>query len=201
MTKIKICGIARLEDIDYVNELQPEYVGFVFAKSKRRLDVDEAINLIRNLRLDIKKVGVFVDEDPLKVLETAENVKLQVLQFHGHEDQEYINKFKGFEIWKALKINNSQSITEMSNYKCAKFLLDNSIAGSGESFNWELARGKIDGSSVMLAGGLTAQNVQKGIMLLNPYGVDVSTGVETNGYKDYEKTKKFIKKVRNYNER
>jgi phosphoribosylanthranilate isomerase len=196
MTKIKICGIARLEDIDYVNELQPEYVGFVFAKSKRRLDVDEAINLIRNLRLDIKKVGVFVDEDPLKVLETAENVKLQVLQFHGHEDQEYINKFKGFEIWKALKINNSQSITEMSNYKCAKFLLDNSIAGSGESFNWELARGKIDGPSLMLAGGLTAENVQKGIMLLNPFGVDISSGVETNGYKDYDKIKEFIRKVR-----
>ena len=72
------------------------------------------------------------------VLEIAEKLKLQVLQFHGHENQEYINKFKGYEIWKALKINSVESISEMKNYNCAKFLLDNSISGSGESFNWNL---------------------------------------------------------------
>jgi len=196
MTKIKICGIRRLIDIEYLNELQPDYAGFIFAKSKRRVDTDLAINLIKNLSLDIKRVGVFVDEDPAVVLEIAKKLKLQVLQFHGHENQEYINKFEGFEIWKALKINTLASICEIKNYKCSKFLLDNSIAGSGESFNWELVQGKVDGSSIMLAGGLTSENVENGIAQLKPCGVDVSSGVETQGFKDYTKIKEFIKKVR-----
>ena len=201
MTKIKICGIRRPADIDYLNELKPEYAGFVFAKSKRRVDVDQAFSLIKNLSSDIKKVGVFVDEDPLVVLEIAEKLKLQVLQFHGHEDQEYINKFVNFEIWKALRINSIESICEFSNYKCAKFLLDNTIAGSGECFKWELVQAKVEGFSIMLAGGLTNENVQLGIMQLKPYGVDVSSGVETNGFKDYEKIKNFIMKVRKLHER
>lgn len=196
MTKIKICGIKRLTDIEYLNELQPEYAGFVFANSKRRVNVDQASNLIKNLRSDIKPVGVFVDEAPMVVLEIAEKLKLQVLQFHGHETQEYINKFKGYEIWKAFKINSFKSICEIRNYKCTKFLLDNTIAGSGECFEWDLAAQKVDGSSIMLAGGLTIENVEQGILQLKPYGVDVSSGVETQGYKDYKKISEFIKKVR-----
>ena len=201
MTKIKICGIRRLQDIEYLNELEPEYAGFVFAKSKRRVDMEQASNLIENLSEYIKKVGVFVDEDPIKVSEVAEKLKLQVLQFHGHENQEYINKFKGYEIWKALKINTIQSICEIKNYTSVKFLLDNSIAGSGESFKWELVQEKVEGSLIILAGGLTDKNVQKGISQLNPFGVDVSSGVETEGFKDYKKTKEFIRKVRELHER
>ena len=201
MTKIKICGIRRHEDIQYINELSPDYMGFVFAKSKRRVDVDKVLNLVKNLSGDIKKVGVFVDEDPTKVLEIAEKLKLSVLQFHGQESQEYIDKFKGYEIWKALKINSLESIHETRNYTCEKFLLDNSIAGSGESFKWELVQQKIQGSLIMLAGGLTSENVQEGILQLKPYGVDVSSGVETNGFKDYKKIKEFIRKVRELHER
>lgn len=196
MTKIKICGIRRFQDIKCLNDLQPEYAGFVFANSIRRVDVDHAFNLIQNLSENIKPVGVFVDEDPIVVTEIAEKLKLQVIQFHGHENQEYINKFKGVEIWKAFKINSINSIAEISNYKCTKFLLDNEIAGSGESFQWELAEKCIKGSSIMLAGGLNIENVQQGILQLNPYGVDVSTRVETKGYKDYKKLSEFIMKVR-----
>jgi len=196
MTNIKICGVRRFDDIEYLNELQPDYVGFVFAKSKRQVDKEHAYNLIKSLSTAIKKVGVFVDEDPITVLEIAEKLKLQVLQFHGHENQKYINKFKGFEIWKALKINSIHSISEIQNYKCSKFLLDNSTSGSGESFKWELVEKKVDGGIIMLAGGLTSENVEQGILQLKPYGVDVSSGVETNGFKDYIKIKKFIKKVR-----
>lgn len=201
MTKIKICGIRRPRDIEYLNELQVEYAGFVFAKSKRRVDMEEAFNLIQKLSADIKKVGVFVDEDPLKVIEIAEKLKLQVLQFHGHETQAYINKFKGFEIWKAIKIISSKSISEVRNYKCERFLLDNSISGSGEIFKWELVQQKVKGSQVMLAGGLTSENVAQGIIQLTPYGVDVSSGIETQGFKDYEKMKKFVRKVRELHER
>jgi len=196
MTKIKICGIRRHQDVEYLNELQPEYVGFVFAKSKRQVDKDYAFDLIKNMSCDIKKVGVFVDADPYVVLDIAEKLKLQVLQFHGSENQEYINKFKGYEIWKALKINNLKSICEMENYSCSKFLLDNSIAGSGEGFNWGLAQKNVDGGTIMLAGGLKSENVQQGILKLKPFGVDVSSGVETDGFKDYFKIKEFIRKVR-----
>lgn len=201
MTKIKICGIRRQRDIEYLNELQVEYAGFVFAKSKRRVDMEEAFNLIQKLSSDIKKVGVFVDEDPLKVIEIAEKLKLEVLQFHGHETQSYINKFKDFEIWKAIKIISSKSISEVRNYKCERFLLDNSISGSGEIFKWELVQQKVKGSQVMLAGGLTSENVAQGIIQLTPYGVDVSSGIETQGFKDYEKMKKFVRKVRELHER
>lgn len=196
MTKIKICGITRPCDIEYLNELLPEYAGFVFAKSKRQVDKNSAYNLIKNLQSGIKKVGVFVDEKPNTVLEIAEKLGLQVLQFHGHENQKYINRFKGYEIWKALKINNIESISKIKNYNCSKFLLDNTVSGSGEIFNWELAEKKVDGSTIMLAGGLTSENVEEGIMKLMPYGVDVSSGVETDGFKDYKKIKEFIKKVR-----
>ncbi|MBU3111180.1 phosphoribosylanthranilate isomerase [Clostridium lacusfryxellense] len=196
MTKIKICGISRQLDIEYLNDLQPEYAGFVFAKSKRQVDKDHAYNLINNLHSDIKKVGVFVDENPDIVLEIAKSLGLQVLQFHGYETQEYINKFKGYEIWKALKINSIKSISEIEKYDYEKFLLDNTTSGSGESFDWNLVYKKIDGRFIMLAGGLTSENVGQGILKLNPYGVDVSSGVETNGYKDYAKIKEFIKKVR-----
>ncbi|HEY5535513.1 MAG TPA: phosphoribosylanthranilate isomerase [Ignavibacteria bacterium] len=197
MTKIKICGVRRFDDIDYLNELQPDYVGFVFAKSKRQVDKDHAYNLIKSLSTNIKKVGVFVDENPEMVLGIAEKLKLQVLQFHGHETQEYINKFKGFEIWKALKINSIDSISEIQNYTCEKFLLDNSTSGSGESFKWELVEKKVDGEIIMLAGGLTCENVEQGILQLKPYGVDVSSGVEIDGFKDYALIREFIKKVRN----
>jgi phosphoribosylanthranilate isomerase len=201
MTRIKICGIRRLEDIEYLNELQPEYMGLVFAKSKRMVDLGQAISLINTLSGDIKKVGVFVDEAPIKVLEIAEKLKLHVLQFHGHEDQAYINKFKGYEIWKTLKIHSLESISEIRNYTCEKYLLDNSIPGSGEGFRWEFVEKKVDGSLIMLAGGLTNENVQQGILQLKPYGVDVSSGVETEGFKDYRKIKEFIRKVRELHER
>ena len=196
MIKIKICGITRFVDIEYLNELRPDYAGFVFAKSKRQVNVDIASNLIKNLNDNIKKVGVFVNEDPAVVLAIAEDLKLQVLQFHGHEDQEYINKFKGYEIWKALEISSINSISEMKNYNCAKFLLDNSTSGSGKRFKWDLIEKKVNDYSIMLAGGLTSENIERGIMKLTPYGVDVSSGVESDGFKDYALIKEFIRKVR-----
>ena len=201
MTKIKICGIRRTEDIEYINNLQPDYMGFVFAKSKRRVDEKQAFDLLKNLSASIKKVGVFVDEDPVRVVEIAEKLKLDVLQFHGQENQKYINMFRGYEIWKMIKINNTESMNKMENYTCSKFLLDNSIAGSGEKFNWNLVGEKVKGTSIILAGGLTNENVAKGIKQLKPYGVDVSSGVETNGFKDYKKIKEFIRKVRELDER
>lgn len=196
MTKIKICGIRSQKDICFINELKPDYVGFVFAKSKRRVSMEEARVLIKNLSPSIKRVGVFVDEDPIIVEKIAETLNLDVIQFHGEETKEYIEKFKSYEVWKAVKITSEDSLEKLKEKYCDKFLLDNTIPGSGESFDWKLVEGKLNGSNIMLAGGLTSVNVKQGINALKPFGVDVSSGVETNGAKNYEKIKEFILKVR-----
>ena len=196
MTKIKICGIKRMEDINYINNLQPDYAGFIFAKSKRRVDMEFGKNLIKQLSSNIKKVGVFVNEDYKKVEEFALKLNLDVLQFHGEEDSEYIRKFKGCTIWKAIKVSNNESLENINKVCCDKFLLDNSVAGSGESFDWNLLNNKISGSSIILAGGLNINNVEDGIRKINPFAVDVSTGVEVDGCKNFNKIKEFIMKVR-----
>ena len=196
MAKVKICGIRRLEDIDFLNELQPEYAGFVFAESKRKVEAEFALSLINRLNKSIKKVGVFVDEDYKKVENIALWLGLDVLQFHGNETKEYIDYFKKFDVWKTVKVTNTNSLDNINNYSCDKFLLDNSIAGSGKTFDWELIKNKKLGDSIILAGGLDSSNVQSGIMKLNPYAVDVSSCVECEGFKDFNKIKEFITKVR-----
>ncbi len=196
MSKVKICGIRRMADIEFLNELQPEYAGFVFAESKRKVEAEFALSLIKRLNKSIKKVGVFVDEDYKKVENIALWLGLDVLQFHGNENMEYIDYFKRFDVWKTVKVTSANSLDNIKNYSCDKFLLDNSIAGSGNTFDWELVKDKNIGDSIILAGGLDASNVQSGIMQLKPYAVDVSSGVESEGYKDFNKIKQFIKKVR-----
>ena len=103
MVKIKVCGLKRPEDIDYVNELKPDYIGFVFAKSKREVTLEQAKGLAEKLDKDIKTVGVFLNRDIEEVKTIAAAVKLDVLQFHGDETQEYIDNFKNYECWKAVR--------------------------------------------------------------------------------------------------
>ena len=196
MTKVKICGLKRIEDIDYVNELKPDYIGLVFANSKRKVEVEQAKELIARLDKSIKPVGVFVMEEPEKVRHIAEEAGLQVLQFHGNESYEYLEKFQDFEVWKALKINEEFDFNSLNYDLCSKYLLDNVKPGSGETFDWKLVDNKIKNQQIILAGGLTIENVQEGIKALKPYGVDVSSGVEVQGLKDFNKIKEFINKVR-----
>jgi phosphoribosylanthranilate isomerase len=196
MVKVKICGLKSFEDIEYVNKLKPDYIGIVFAPSKRRVEVEQAKHMIALLRKDIKTVGVFVNEDIEKVKAIAETTGLQILQFHGTENYEYIEQFKHYEVWKALKINDKFNFNTMNYELCSKFLLDNSIPGSGVAFDWKLVEEKVKCEQIILAGGLTIDNVKQGINTLKPYGVDVSSGVETDGKKDYNKIKEFIRKAR-----
>ena len=206
MTKIKICGLKRQGDIEYVNELLPDYIGFVFARSSRQVDSNLAKQLGKGLDRRIKKVGVFVNENIELVKKIAQDAELDVLQFHGDEDQVYLSNFKDFIIWKSKSIEISiktadQDIMEKINgYPIDGVVLDSSIKGStggiGQSFNWNLLQSLNIEKKLILAGGLSVDNVRKAIDIAKPYAVDISSGVETEGVKDFNKIKKFIEKVR-----
>ena len=200
MIKVKICGLRRSIDIDYVNELKPDYVGFVFAESIRKVSLREAKELVKHLNKDIKIVGVFVNEDKDKVKAIAAAVGLDILQFHGCEDNEYISDFKGYEIWKSVRVKSQEDLKDIFKYTVDGVLLDSKIegvvGGSGMSFDWTVTDSLELINKQILAGGLSIENVQRAIEIVKPYAVDVSSGVEINGFKDYNKIKEFIRKVR-----
>lgn len=196
MVKVKICGLRRMEDIEYVNRILPDYVGFVFASSKRRVDVNYAKQLIKGLDKNIKTVGVFVNEAVDVVKRSAETLNLDVLQFHGQETPEYIENFKGFTVWKGVGINGTKDLYRLNSYDVDALLLDNGPGGTGKSFNWDILSGLKLEKPIILAGGLNPSNVMMALNKVKPYAVDVSSGVETDGFKDFSKIKEFIGKVR-----
>jgi phosphoribosylanthranilate isomerase len=206
MTKVKICGLKRMEDIEYVNELLPDYIGFVFAKSKRQIDLKQAITLSTKLDCRIKKVGVFVNEEIHRVKQLAKDASLDILQFHGNEDESYLSNFKDFTVWKSKSIDISAEtihqdiMGELNRYPIDAVVLDSSVkgivGGTGESFNWNLISKINIEKKLILAGGLNQDNVDEAIRMAKPYAVDISSGVETDGVKDFNKIKKFIEKVR-----
>lgn len=201
MAKIKICGITRSEDIEALNILLPDYAGFVFAASKRKVSVQIAENLIRNLDKRIKTVGVFVNEDPDIVAQTSSQCGLDILQFHGNESPAYCNLFYQ-EVWKAFQVANENSFKGIESYEVEGIVLDafhpTLQGGSGLTFDWKLSEVYTGKGKMIMAGGLTPDNVIDCIRLTMPDVVDVSSGVETDGLKDYVKIEKFIKKVRKY---
>lgn len=209
MTKVKICGIRSSEDVDYVNELLPDYIGFVFAPSKRQVNLAQAKELIKAVDKNIKTVGVFVNEESDTVSHIAKTLNLDILQFHGNEDKQYLEYFKDFSIWKSISVNvttqnniidNQKKINNINNYTISAILLDSYIkginGGSGESFDWSIIENLNISKTIILAGGLNLGNVTKAVKMVKPYCIDVSSGVETNGVKNFEKMKKFINKVR-----
>lgn len=193
MTKIKICGLQSEDDISYVNELKPDYIGFVFLKGRRRyISPEKAAHLRDLLNPAIQSVGVFVDEPIENVISLLNSGTIQVAQLHGHEDEAYAKQLKelcGKPIIKAFIIQNEDDIKNALAYDCDYLLLDNGL-GTGETFDWSLIRNI--NKPFFLAGGLTPENVQEAISLTQPYGVDTSSGVETDYHKDYNKIKAFI---------
>jgi phosphoribosylanthranilate isomerase len=195
--KVKVCGIRRLEDAMCVNKYKPDYVGFIFSKSKRQVTLKEAKSLSNTIDPNIKKVGVFVDEDISYVKCVAMEVKLDVIQFHGMESDEYISNFNDFVVWKALKIKGK--VPNFDFRHADGILLDSKRGGSGKKFNWNLTKNFKTSKTLILAGGLNLDNVEEAVSIVNPDIVDVSSGVETSGFKDPEKIKMFIEKVRSIN--
>ena len=203
MSKIKLCGLTRLCDIQASNICKPDYIGFVFVpKSRRYIDPKHAEELKKELHSDILAVGVFVNEDIAKTAELLNNGVIDIAQLHGNESNEYIKKLRTLTdkpIIKAFSIKSENEIFEAQNSLADYILLDAGSGGTGTIFNWELA--KNINRSYFLAGGVNLDNIKTAGETLNPYAVDVSSGVETNGFKDKEKMTEFVKIIREINER
>ena len=198
MAKIKICGLKRLEDIEIVNKYKPDYIGFVFADSKRKVTNDLASKMKKNLDSSIKSVGVFVDEDIDEIIKLYDEGIIDIAQLHGLENEEYIKKLKQksnyrLEIINAIEMSGEEDLLEYEN-SLADYLLLDSGKGSGKTFDWRLIRKDLK-KEFFLAGGLNSENISKAIEEFNPYAVDLSSGVETDGYKDELKIKKVMEEV------
>jgi len=206
MIKVKICGLTNENDIRYVNSHLPDYAGFVFAKSKRRLNMPDAKELIRKLRTNIKKVGIFVNHDIEELRNIVNECQLDVVQLHGDEDNDYIGKLSKYygnnvQIWKALKMKTNDNISNIQYKYISTFILDtyseSTYGGTGKKFDWEIALKLKDIGNIVLAGGLNPDNVKQAVDFVKPYAVDVSSGVENEyGKKDEDKIKNFIYSVK-----
>lgn len=198
MAKIKICGLKRLDDIEIVNKYKPDYIGFVFADSKRKVTSDSACKMKKNLDSSIKSVGVFVDEDIDVIIKLYDEGIIDIAQLHGLENEEYIKKLKQksnyqLEIINAIEMSDEKDLKEYDN-SLADYLLLDSGKGSGKTFDWRLIRKDLK-KEFFLAGGLNSKNISKAIEEFNPYAVDLSSGVETDGYKDELKIKEVMEEV------
>ena len=197
MTRIKLCGLTRMEDIEAANRLLPGYIGFVFAKRSRRcVSPAQAAELKKRLDKRIKAAGVFVDEKISTIAELAEKGVIDIIQLHGSEDEEYISALRrrtDKPIIKAFVISSSDDAAKAERSGADYILLDGG-RGEGTPFEWEVLD-RIE-REYFLAGGLNAENVGAAVRKLRPFAVDVSSGIETDGLKDYNKMEAFIKAVR-----
>lgn len=218
MIKVKFCGLTRPEDIRIVNKLKPDYIGFVFyEKSKRNVTEEKARELKEKLDDSIKAVGVFVDEDENRIAGIANEKIIDIIQLHGHEDEVYIarlRKLTDAKIIKAFQIKNNltnaekgncisdHSVQEKTNTDAIKrinassadMVLVDSGQGTGKTFDWDVL-GKIE-RPFFLAGGLNTENIESVITGIMPYGIDLSSGIETDGIKDESKMNLIMRAVR-----
>ena len=200
--KIKICGLRRKEDIDYVNLWRPDLIGFVFAGKKRKIDYDTAKILKNQLNTEIKAVGVFVNETIDTIAELVEEGVIEVIQLHGDETESYIEALRwrvgNTKIIKAVRVASKEDVTDCE-MTIADYLLFDSrtlegYGGTGKQFDWKLIA-QIQ-KPFFLAGGIHTENVEEAIKMTRPFAVDVSSSVETNGYKDRDKIIEIVEKVR-----
>ena len=203
MTKIKICGLKRKEDIEYANALLPDYIGFVFAKSARQVTRAQAQELKRLLNPRIKAVGVFVKEEVTQIAKIANTGIIDVIQLHSDETPEFCQMLKRLTkvpVIKVIRVKNADDLKKLERFICNYFLLDTyseaRYGGVGKAFDYAILQQAVIPKPYFIAGGLAADNVGEVIAATHPYGVDVSGSVETNGVKDLAKMQKFILAVR-----
>jgi phosphoribosylanthranilate isomerase len=197
--RVKICGLFRPEDIEYVNEALPDYIGFIFAKSRREITMEQAERLKSRLDRRIQTVGVFVDSPLDDVISLIKNRVIDIAQLHGNEDIEYVEQLKfktgGCEIIKAVRVETAEDIYLAQKSPADFLLLDHGAGGTGEAFDWKLA-GKC-GKPFFLAGGIHTGNVSLAMKVGKPFAIDLSSGVETDGVKDREKILEIVRRVHN----
>ena len=197
-TKIKMCGLTRPEDIQAANEIMPEYIGFVFAsKSSRYVSPETARGLKRLLSSEILAVGVFVREAPEVIASLLNAGVIDMAQLHGGEPEEEIRRLRELTekpVIKAFRIESGRDIDLAQASSADYVLLDSGSGGTGTAFDWNLTQHAE--RPYFLAGGLTPENAARAVDLLHPYGVDVSSGIETDGKKDKRKMAAFAAAVR-----
>lgn len=195
--KVKICGITDEKTAVYAAEQGADALGFVFADSRRRISLPLAKSIIARLPGHVEKIGVFVNETKENIDYIAAEAGLTAIQLHGDESPEFCRLFS-LPVVKAFNIRTARDLEKIHHYDCEYVLLDSAAGkyrgGSGLSFDWELLQGaRLNGKKVILAGGLNEENVREAIRQANPYMVDVSSGVEIGGKKDFQKIRNFIK--------
>ena len=200
MSKVKICGLRRPEDIDYVNRLRPDYAGFILAEGRRRtVTVDQLQELRDRMDDSIPAVGVFVDQPMEFIAGLLNRGLIQLAQLHGHETEEQIAELRQLtaaqdsKIIRAFKVRSAEDLDHARRCTADYVLLDNGT-GTGETFDWSLMENM--GRHYFLAGGLDPDNVGEAVERFHTYALDVSSGVETDGVKDFEKCRKFMEAVK-----
>lgn len=200
---VKICGITKLSEIENLNILKPDYIGFVFAESKRKVTKEQAKELINNLDKSIKTVGVFRNNTEEEILDILTVADIDVIQLHGSETIEFVEQLQKKtkkDVWKAASIKSNEDMSKALKYPVETILVDGSNPGSGEIFPWKYLNNIETDKRIFLAGGINEDNVLEGISTVKPDGIDVSSGVEINDeygrHKDFNKMKRLIDKVR-----
>ena len=193
MTKVKICGLSTKEAVETAVSAGADYIGFVFAPSKRQVTLDQAAELAKLIPSDVKRVGVFVSPSRAQLLEVIDKVGLDLVQVHGQVADDLFEDLPCASI-QAVQVDGNGHVP---NSQADYLLFDAPVAGSGQTFDW----GQLDTTELFqlffIAGGLNENNVARAIQHFSPFAVDVSSGVETDGQKDHEKIRRFIERVKN----
>ncbi len=192
-----MCGITNSEDAQAAIESGADALGFVFAKSPRRVTKEQARDIIKNLPPFVSFVGVFVDERVEVIREIGDFCHIGTVQLHGNEHPSCLNHLEGYKIIKAFRVKEESDLTPLGDYQPHAFLLDSYVkdvmGGTGVPFKWDIARAAHKYGAVILSGGLTPENIREAIRVVKPYAVDVSSGVESSpGKKDKLLMKRFI---------
>ena len=212
MVKLKICGMRRSEDIEMANRHKPDYIGFVFAESSRKVSYEQAKELSGLLSDEIVPVGVFVNEHMKLIVDLFKDGIIEMAQLHGDEDEKYIRNLKDKSIeetGKQIPVINAIEIKEGADYddellkwrdSASDYFILDSGKGSGKTFDWSLIdkESEFFKNSIFLAGGLNSENLALAIGEFNPFAVDLSSSVETDGFKDEKKIKEIIEIMENY---
>lgn len=198
MTRIKLCGLKRPRDIEWADELMPDYIGFVFARKSRRYVSPEIAKALRaELDPAIQAVGVFVNEAPEVVAALLNGGIIDIAQLHGGEDEDYIQalrKLTGRPLIQAFRVDGPADLDRARQSSADHILLDSGAGGTGTAFDWALLK-EFD-RPYFLAGGLSPENVARAVKAVHPFAVDVSSGIEMDGVKDYKKMTAFVSAVR-----
>ena len=213
MQKIKLCGMMKPCDIEYANRVKPDFVGFIFANTRRKISAAQAKQFREALDAEISAVGVFVNEDIPVIASLVQDGCIDMIQLHGEEDADYIRRLRevcDVPVIKAVKVQTVEQIRQAAALPVDYLLLDTYrkgvLGGTGEAFDWELLReakieavdtaeGELFGKPYFLAGGLHAGNLREAAAL-GSYGLDISSGIETDGSKDFTKMVEVMKLLR-----